>query len=87
MLRLRLRFKRASKILPVRRACREAFGTTVPYLEEFLDHEDPADGYRRQMRPDLARWRVPTALQGGWYDAALDQTLTQYAALGPADAT
>jgi uncharacterized protein len=81
VLRLQLRFKRASTILPVRQACREAVGTTVPYLEEYLDHEDPADGYWRQMRPDLSRWRVPTALQGGWYDAALDQTLAQYAAL------
>jgi uncharacterized protein len=81
VLRLQFRFKRASAILPIRQACREALGTTVPYLEEFLDHEDPADDYWRQMRPDLSRWRVPTALQGGWYDAALDQTLAQYAAL------
>jgi uncharacterized protein len=81
VLRLQLRFKRTSTILPIRQACREALGTTVPYLEEFLAHEDPADDYWRQMRPDLSRWRVPTALQGGWYDAALDQTLAQYAAL------
>jgi putative CocE/NonD family hydrolase len=81
VLRLQLRFKRSSRILPLEKACREALGTTVPYLEEFLDHEDPAEAYWRQLQPDLSRWRVPTALQGGWYDAALDQTLAQYAAL------
>jgi uncharacterized protein len=81
VLRLQLRFKRSSRILPLRKACREALGTTVPYLEEFLDHEDPSGAYWRQMQPDLSRWQVPTALQGGWYDAALDQTLAQYAAL------
>ena len=62
MLRLGLRFKRSSRILPVRRACREALGTTVPYLDEFLDHEDPSDIYWRQLRPDLSRWRVPKLL-------------------------
>jgi uncharacterized protein len=72
---------RLARVLPIRQACREALGTTLPYPEEFLDHEFPADGYWRQMRPDLSGWRVPTALQGGWYDAALDQTLAQYAAL------
>ena len=81
MLRLQFRFKRSTRILPLRKACREALGTTVPYLEEFLDHEDPSGAYWRQMQPDLSRWRVPTALQDGRYDAALDQTLAQYGAL------
>ena len=37
--------------------------------------------YWREMAPDLSRWQVPTALQGGWWDGALDQTMAQYAAL------
>jgi predicted acyl esterase len=83
VLRLQLRFKRSSRVLPLLRACREALGGPVPYVEEFLDHEDPSDDYWKAIRVDLSatRWRVPTALQGGWYDAALDQTLAHYAAL------
>ena len=81
LVRLQLRFKRSARILPLRQACREALGGPVPFVEEFLDHEDATDGYWQAIRPDLAGWRVPTALQGGWHDAALDQTLAQYAAL------
>ena len=84
VLRLALRWKRVSRVLPIRQACREALGEPVPYLEEWLDHEDPDDAYWRDIRLDLTHlthWRVPTAVQGGWYDAALDQTLAQYAAL------
>jgi uncharacterized protein len=84
VLRLALRWKRVSRVLPIRQACREALGEPVPYLEEWLDYEDPDDAYWRDIRLDLThltRWRVPTAVQGGWYDAALDQTLAQYAAL------
>ena len=81
VVRLQLRYKRATRILPLRQACRQALGEPVPYLEQWLDHEDPGDAYWRDLRLDLSRWRVPTALQGGWYDAALDQTLAQYAAL------
>ena len=80
---LALRYKRAARILPVKEACRQALGEPVPYLEQWLDHEDPGDAYWRDLRLDLThtRWQVPTALHGGWYDAALDQTLAQYAAL------
>jgi uncharacterized protein len=53
----------------------------VPYLEEFLKHSDPGDAYWREIAVDLSRWRVPTAVQGGWYDGALDQSVAQYAAL------
>ncbi len=81
LVRLQLRWKRVSRVLPLRQACRQAFGEPVPYLEQWLDHENPGDSYWREMVPDLSRWQVPTALQGGWYDAALDQTLAQYAAL------
>ena len=81
VVRLQLRYKRATRILPLKRACRQALGEPVPFLEHWLDHEDPGDPYWRDLRPDLRRWQVPTALQGGWYDAALDQTLTQYAEL------
>jgi uncharacterized protein len=84
IVRLQLRFKRSSRMLPLRLACREALGGPVPFVEEFLDHEDPSDNYWKAIRVDLTpatRWRVPTALQGGWYDVALDQTLAQYAGL------
>ena len=84
VVRLQLHYKRATRILPVKQACREALGEPVPYLEQWLDHENPGDAYWRDLRLDLnqlSQWRVPTALQGGWYDAVLDQTLAQYAAL------
>ncbi len=79
--RLGLRWKRVSRLLPLSQAARQAFGEPVPYLEQCLDHEDPGDAYWREMAPDLSRWQVPTALQGGWWDGALDQTMAQYAAL------
>jgi uncharacterized protein len=81
LVRLAVRWKRVSRVLPLRQAARQAFGEPVPYLEEFLDHEDPGEPYWRELAVDLSRWQVPTALQGGWYDGALDQTLTQYATL------
>ncbi len=81
VLRLQLRWKRASQVLPIRQACQQALGEPVPFLEQWLEHEDPGDAYWRQRGLDLPRWQVPTALQGGWYDAALDQTLAQYQAL------
>ena len=83
VLRLALRWKRVSRVLPFRQACREALGEPVPYVDQWLDHEDPDDAYWRDIRLELTHrgLAVPTALQGGWYDAALDQTLAQYAAL------
>lgn len=81
VLRLQLRYKRIARILPLRQACRQAFGEPVPFLEQWLDHEDPDGPYWREASLELSGWQVPTALQGGWYDAALDQTLAQYAAL------
>ena len=83
LVHLQLHYKRATRILPLKQACRQALGEPVPYLERWLDHEDPGDAYWRDLRLDLTqtRWQVPTALQGGWYDAALDQTLAQYAQL------
>lgn len=57
-------------MLPLRQAARQAFGEPVPYLEQYLDHEDLSDAYWREMAPDLSRWQVPTALQGGWWDGA-----------------
>ena len=81
LVRLGLRWKRVSLVLPLRQAAHQAFSGPVPYLEQYLDHEDLSDAYWREMAPDLSRWQVPTALQGGWYDAALDQTMAQYAAL------
>ncbi len=81
LVRLGLRWKRVCRVLPLRLAARQAFGEPVPYLDQYLDREDPGDGYWREMAPDLSRWRVPTALQGGWWDGALDQTMAQYAAL------
>jgi predicted acyl esterase len=81
LVHLQLHYKRAARILPIKQACRQALGEPVPYLEQWLDHEDPGDTLWRGLRVDLARWRVPTALQGGWYDAVLDQTLAQYAEL------
>jgi putative CocE/NonD family hydrolase len=79
--RLTLRARRAFRVLPLPQACRQALGEGVPFIGEWLDHDDPADTYWRQSRLDLAHWKVPTALQGGWYDATLDQTLAQYQAL------
>ncbi len=83
LVHLQLHYKRATRILPLKQACHQALGEPVPYLEQWLDHEDPGDAYWRDLRLDLTqtRWQVPTALQGGWYDAALDQTLAQYAQL------
>ena len=81
IVRLQLRYKRATQILPIKEACRQALGEPVPYLEQWLDHEDPGDAYWEDLRLDLSRWQVPTALQGAWYDTVLDQTLAQYAAL------
>ena len=81
LVHLQLHYKRATRILPIKQACRQALGEPVPYLERWLDHEDPGDALWEDLRLDLSRWRVPTALQGGWYDAALDQTLAQYAQL------
>lgn len=81
LVRLGVRWKRVSRVLPLRQAAHQAFGEPVPYLEQYLDHEDLSDAYWREMAPDLSRWQVPTALQGGWWDAALDQTMAQYAAL------
>jgi len=81
VVQLQLHYKRAARILPLKQACRQALGEPVPYLEQWLDHEDPGDAFWQGLRVDLARWRVPTALQGGWYDAVLDQTLAQYAEL------
>src|SRR5208282_5494885 len=81
VVRLSLRYKRAARVLPLKQACRQALGKSVPYLEQWLDHDDPGDAYWRDLRLDLSRWRVPTALQGAWYDAVLDQTLAQYAEL------
>ncbi len=54
VLRLQFRFKRSVRILPLRRACREALGTTVPYREEFLAREDRSDVY----------WREPCCCRG-----------------------
>jgi len=81
LLRLQLRWKRASRVLPLRQAVLQAFGEPVPYLEEFLEHSDPGEAYWREIAVDLSRWRVPTAVQGGWYDGALDQSVAQYTAL------
>ncbi len=81
LVHLQLHFKRAARILPIKQACRQAPGEPVAYLEQWLDHEDPGDTLWQGLRVDLARWPVPTALQGGWYDAVLDQTLAQYAEL------
>ncbi|MGO8888953.1 MAG: CocE/NonD family hydrolase [Streptosporangiaceae bacterium] len=81
VVRLSLGYKRAARVLPLKQACRQALGESVPYLEQWLDHDDPGDAYWRGLRLDLSRWRVPTALQGAWYDAVLDQTLAQYAEL------
>ncbi len=81
LVHLQLHYKRATRILPIKQACHRALGEPVPYLERWLDHEDPGDGFWEDLRLDLSRWRVPPALQGGWYDAALDQTLAQYAPL------
>jgi putative CocE/NonD family hydrolase len=78
---LQLRYKRAARILPLRQACRRALGEPVPFLEKWLELDDPDDAYWQEIRPDLAGWQAPTAVQGGWYDAALDQSLAQYAAL------
>ena len=41
LVRLGLRWKRVSRVLPLRQAARQAFGESVPYLEQYLDHEDP----------------------------------------------
>ncbi len=81
VLRLQLRYKRAVRILPLRQACRQALGEPVPFLEKWLELGGPDDAYWQEIRPDLAGWQAPTAIQGGWYDAALDQSLAQYAAL------
>jgi len=79
--RLQLRATRSFRVLPLPQACRRALGEPVPFVDQWLEHDDPADAYWRALRCDLAGWRAPTLLQGGWYDAALDQTLAQYAAL------
>ncbi len=81
LMHLQLHYKRATRILPIKQACRQALGEPVAYLDQWLDHEDPGDAFWEDLRLDLSRWRVPTALQGGWYDAALDQTLAQHAQL------
>ncbi len=81
VLGLQLRYKRAVRILPLRQACRQALGEPVPFLEKWLDLGGPDEPYWQEIRPDLAGWQAPTAVQGGWYDAALDQSLAQYAAL------
>jgi putative CocE/NonD family hydrolase len=81
LLRLALRWKRVSRVLPLSAAIRQAFGEPVPYVEQFLEHEDPGGPYWRELAVDLSRWQVSTALQGGWYDGALDQTVAQYAAM------
>jgi putative CocE/NonD family hydrolase len=81
LLGLQLRYKRAVRILPLRQACRQALGEPVPFLEKWLELDGPDDPYWQELRPDLAGWQAPTAIQGGWYDAALDQGLAQYAAL------
>ena len=81
LMHLQLHYKRATRILPIKQACRQALGEPVAYLDQWLDHEDPGGTVREDLRLDLSRWRVPTALQGGWYDAALDQTLAQHAQL------
>jgi uncharacterized protein len=81
LVRLQLRYKRAVRILPLRRACRQGLGESVPYLDEWLDHDDPSASYWRDLRAGPPSWQVPTAVQGGWYDAALDQSLGQYTAL------
>ena len=78
---LQLRYKRAARILPLRQACRQALGEPVPFLEKWLELGGPDDAYWQEITPDLAGWQAPTAVQGGWYDAALDQSLAQYAAL------
>lgn len=84
--RLQLRAGRVFRTLPLPQACRQALGEPVPFVDQWLEHDDPGDGYWRRLKLDLSGWQVPTALQGGWYDPALDQTLAQYAALREAGA-
>ena len=45
LVHLQLHYKRATRILPLKQACRQALGEPVPYLEQWLDHEDPGDAY------------------------------------------
>jgi len=47
VVRLSLGYKRAARVLPLKQACRQALGESVPYLEQWLDHDDPGDAYWR----------------------------------------
>jgi len=78
---LTVRARRSLRVLPLPAACRRALAEPAPPTDEWLEHDDPGDPYWDQFRLDLTGWNVPTALQGGWYDATLDQTLEQYRAL------
>jgi putative CocE/NonD family hydrolase len=81
--RLQLRLRRVVRVLPLPTAFRQAFGVRVDFIDEWLAHEDADDPYwtETDLGPLLGKVAVPTALAGGWYDAALDQTLRQYRAL------
>ena len=80
MLRMRLRFARAIREVPLLDAYPKVFGGRRPAFEEWLAHPDADDPYWKDA--DLTgvadTLAVPVSLCTGWWDLAPDQVIEQY---------
>jgi len=69
--------------LPLRDLDTLATGSTVPFFQEWLVHNEPGDPYweRRSFDQTVQDVSVPVHLMGGWYDIFLPWQLRDYRTL------
>jgi uncharacterized protein len=69
--------------LPLGELDRLATGEHVRYYQDWLEHDDPGDGYwkNRRFTGTLDRVTAPASMVGGWHDFFLPHQLADYAAL------
>jgi putative CocE/NonD family hydrolase len=79
----RRRLAVAFRELPLVASCRDALGQRVPFLEDWLIHDQQSDPYWTAMdhTDALDTTETPVLLQGGWYDLFADVTISQYETL------
>lgn len=79
-LRARRLLARATSALPLGDAGRTLLGAGGQWYESWLEHPQPSDPFwsGKMLHDALDRTEIPVLLIGGWQDAFLEQTLTQY---------
>ncbi|MFX1521440.1 MAG: CocE/NonD family hydrolase [Promethearchaeota archaeon] len=69
--------------LPLLDSIKLAIGKSVPYWQDWLEHNNPEDEYWKQadFRKTLPELSLPVNMIGGWYDIFLPWQLRDYAVL------